>query len=87
MDHCVGNVGTIPRIGFPSLCLQDSPLGIRFGTYSSAFPAGLNAAMTWDRGLMYARGYAMGEEFKGKGINVALGPVVCVNIALGSAEN
>lgn len=36
----------------------------------------MNAAMTWDRKLMYERGYAMGEEFKGKGINVALGPVV-----------
>lgn len=24
---------------------------------------------------MYKRGYAMGEEFKGKGVNVALGPV------------
>jgi len=36
----------------------------------------MNAAMTWDRKLMYERGYAMGAEFKGKGINVALGPVV-----------
>lgn len=26
---CVGNTGTIPRIGFPGLCLQDSPLGVR----------------------------------------------------------
>ncbi|KAA8905769.1 extracellular beta-glucosidase/cellulase BGL3 precursor [Sphaerosporella brunnea] len=75
MGNCVGNVGTIPRINFPALCLQDSPLGVRFGTYSSAFPAGLNAAMTWDRSLMRARGYAMGAEFKGKGVNVALGPV------------
>ncbi|KAI5804404.1 putative beta-glucosidase [Geopyxis carbonaria] len=74
-DHCVGNVGSIPRIGFPALCMQDSPLGVRFGQYSSAFPAGLNAAMAWDRKLMYKRGYAMGEEFKGKGVNVALGPV------------
>jgi beta-glucosidase-like glycosyl hydrolase len=32
--------------------------------------------MTWDRSLMRARGYAMGAEFKGKGVNVALGPVV-----------
>jgi beta-glucosidase len=26
---CVGNTGTIPRINFPGLCLQDSPLGVR----------------------------------------------------------
>jgi len=34
--------------------------------------------MTWDKKLMYARGHAMGVEFKGKGINIALGPVVRV---------
>jgi beta-glucosidase len=26
---CVGNTGSIPRIGFRGLCLQDSPLGVR----------------------------------------------------------
>jgi beta-glucosidase-like glycosyl hydrolase len=29
----------------------------------------------FDKDLMYARGYAMGEEFKGKGVHVALGPM------------
>jgi beta-glucosidase len=24
---CVGNTGSVPSIGFPELCLQDSPLG------------------------------------------------------------
>lgn len=71
-------LGTIPRLDFPALCLQDSPLGVRLTTYVSAFPAGMNAAMTWDKKLMYARGHAMGVEFKGKGINIALGPVVRV---------
>jgi beta-glucosidase len=35
----------------------------------------MNAAMTWDRDLIYNRGKALGEEFKGKGVNVMLGPV------------
>lgn len=26
---CVGNTGSIPRLGFPGLCNQDSPLGVR----------------------------------------------------------
>jgi hypothetical protein len=26
---CVGNTGTIPRLNFPGICLQDSPLGVR----------------------------------------------------------
>ena len=30
-EQCVGQTGAIPRLGFRSLCLQDSPMGIRFG--------------------------------------------------------
>jgi hypothetical protein len=31
---CVGNTGSIPRINFPGLCLQDSPLGVRDSKFS-----------------------------------------------------
>ena len=57
------------------LCLQDSPVGIRFTDYNSVFPSGQTTAATFDRGLFHRRGLAMGQEFKGKGINVMLGPV------------
>lgn len=43
--------------------------------YNSAFPAGMNIAATWSRDLAYARGQAMGEEHRGKGVDVQLGPV------------
>lgn len=32
-------------------------------------------AATFDRGLAYARGEAMGTEHRGKGVDVQLGPV------------
>jgi beta-glucosidase len=32
-EKCVGNTGSVPRLGFASLCMQDSPLGVRFGTF------------------------------------------------------
>lgn len=32
-EACVGNTGSIPRLNFAGLCLQDSPLGIRFGEF------------------------------------------------------
>ncbi|SMR51995.1 unnamed protein product [Zymoseptoria tritici ST99CH_3D1] len=75
-EKCVGNVGEIPRLGFRALCLQDSPLGIRFADFASAFPAGVTVASTWDRGIMYQQGVDMGTEHKMKGIDVQLGPVV-----------
>lgn len=40
-----------------------------------ASPAAINVAATWDADLIYARGRAMGQEFRGKGVNVALGPM------------
>jgi beta-glucosidase len=55
--------------------MQDSPLGIRFGDYSSAFSSGQTVAASWDRDLLYQRGMAMGQEHKGKGVDVILGPV------------
>ncbi|CAG8927123.1 unnamed protein product [Penicillium salamii] len=71
---CVGNTYAPESIDYPSLCLQDGPLGIRFANPVTAFPAGINAGATWDRDLLYARGAAMGEEAKGLGIHVQLGP-------------
>ena len=75
-EKCVGNTGGIPRLGFRSLCLQDSPLGVRFADFVSAFPAGITIGATWDRQLMYERGYQMGSEQRDKGIDVQLGPAI-----------
>ncbi|KAI0437260.1 glycoside hydrolase family 3 protein [Xylaria telfairii] len=72
---CVGETGSVPRLGLRQLCMQDSPLGIRFGDFASAFSSGQTVAASFDRGLMYRRGKAMGDEHKGKGVNVVLGPV------------
>ncbi|OXV10510.1 hypothetical protein Egran_01729 [Elaphomyces granulatus] len=73
--NCVGNTGSIPRLNFPGFCMQDSPLGVRFTDYVSAFPAGVNTAATWDKRLAYQRGNAMGNEHRNKGVDVQLGPV------------
>jgi beta-glucosidase len=76
MGRCVGNTGSASRVGFEQLCLQDGPLGIRNSDHNTAFPAGITVGATFDKDLMYARGVAIGEEFRGKGINVHLGPSV-----------
>ncbi|KAI0945924.1 hypothetical protein AcV7_010038 [Taiwanofungus camphoratus] len=41
---CVGNVGQVA--GWPGLCLQDSPLGVRDTNFNTAFPAGISVAAT-----------------------------------------
>lgn len=73
---CVGNTGSVPRLGIPNLCLQDGPNGVRFTDFVTHFPSGLATAATFNKGLMYLRGKAMGKEHKKKGVHIALGPVI-----------
>ncbi|KAJ7073419.1 glycoside hydrolase superfamily, partial [Mycena belliarum] len=76
--RCVGNTPPIGENGtkWPGLCLEDSPLDVRFGDYVTAFPTGVNTAATFNRKLIRRRGLFMGREFVGKGVNVALGPMM-----------
>lgn len=74
MGMCVGNTGPVDRLGFPSLCLQDGPLGLRFVDNATAFPAGITVGATWNKDLMHKRGQAHGFEAKKKGIHILLGP-------------
>ncbi|GLB44240.1 putative glycoside hydrolase family 3 protein [Lyophyllum shimeji] len=62
--------------GWPGLCLEDSPLGVRLADFVTAFPTGINAAATFNRSLIRLRGLYMGLEHVGKGVNVALGPMM-----------
>lgn len=73
--NCVGNTGAVTRLGIKPLCLADAPDGIRGQEFVSSFPASIHVAATFDRSLLYQWGRAIGEEYRGKGINIALGPV------------
>lgn len=66
------------NLGIPELKMSDGPLGVRWDS-STAFPSGICMASTWDTSLIYKVGKSIGEELKGKGRDVILGP--CVNIA------
>lgn len=76
MGLSVGNTAPAIHVGFPSLALQDGPLGLRFADNATAFPAGLTVGATWNKTLMFERGQAHGQEARLKGINVLLGPCV-----------
>lgn len=75
MGPCVGNTGST-SVGFPRLCLQDGPLGVRFADRITVFPAGITVAASFNRRLMELRGAALGYEAKKKGVNVMLGPSI-----------
>ncbi|KAH8588635.1 beta-glucosidase-related glycosidase [Bisporella sp. PMI_857] len=75
-NSCSGNIPAVERLGFPGLCLTDAGNGVRGTDFVSSFPSGLHAGASWNKNLVYRRAVAMGGEFKTKGVNVALGPVV-----------
>ncbi|CAF3407910.1 unnamed protein product [Rotaria socialis] len=78
--HCAGFVTPVPHLNFGGLCFQDSPSGVGDGIqFSTAFIAGIQIAATWDRDLFYQRAAAIGQEFRGKGVHFALGPMMNID--------
>jgi beta-glucosidase len=76
----VGYVPGNPKLCLPALTLNDGPAGVgdtQVGT--TAFPAPIAQAATWDPQLQRSFGQALGLEAWQKGINVVLAPDV--NIA------
>ncbi|KXH47416.1 beta-glucosidase [Colletotrichum simmondsii] len=72
--NCIGVIAPIPRLGFKGICMLDGPSAVNRADLVSVFPSGITAAATWDREMIYRRGVAIAEEFKGKGGHVILGP-------------
>ncbi|KAK1091396.1 hypothetical protein LTR48_006369, partial [Friedmanniomyces endolithicus] len=73
---CVGVSGSAPQHGFPGLCFHDAGNGVRNTDGANAYASGLHIGASWNATLAYERAQYMGAEFKRKGVNVALGPVV-----------
>ncbi|CAK7238293.1 hypothetical protein SEUCBS140593_010519 [Sporothrix eucalyptigena] len=75
-NGCSGNIPGIARLGFPGMCLSDAGNGLRNTDYVNAYASGISVGASWNRELAFDRGWYMGREFKTKGVNIALGPVV-----------
>ncbi|KAI1454046.1 glycoside hydrolase family 3 protein [Annulohypoxylon moriforme] len=73
-NTCAGNTGTVPRLGWPGMCLHDAGNGVRAADLVNSYPSAIHVGTSWDRNLTYERAYYIGQEFKAKGINVVLGP-------------
>ncbi|MGA3006390.1 MAG: glycoside hydrolase family 3 C-terminal domain-containing protein [Opitutaceae bacterium] len=79
----------IPRLGLPRRWLSDGPHGVRedigpdtwapaghTNDFSTAMPAGICLAATWNPDLGFSEGKAIGEEARARGKDVMLGPGV-----------
>ena len=68
-----GVVAPIPRLCVPALNLNDGGAGVVMGG-TTAMPAPVAAAATWDPSAEHAYGQVVGAEARTKGISVNLGP-------------
>lgn len=75
-NGCSGNIYAIERLGFPGLCVTDAGNGVRGTDFVNGYASGIHVGASWNKGLTYRRGVDMGGEFRAKGVNLQLGPVV-----------
>ncbi|KAM7193802.1 hypothetical protein V8F33_007591 [Rhypophila sp. PSN 637] len=73
---CSGFIPAIRRLNFTGMCLSDAGNGLRNTDFVSSWPSGLHVGASWNKKLARDRGLGMGGEFRTKGVNVLLGPVV-----------
>ncbi|KAJ5814634.1 hypothetical protein N7474_006411 [Penicillium riverlandense] len=75
-NGCSGIIPPVPRLGFTGMCLQDAGNGVRYTDFVNSYPSGIHIGASWNKSLAHDRGWYMGGEFRKKGVQVALGPVV-----------
>jgi beta-glucosidase len=66
----------IPRLGIPSLRMSDGPMGVHDYGPTTAYPAGIALAASWDVDLAKRVGAAMGKDARARGVNFILGPAM-----------
>jgi beta-glucosidase len=72
-----GYVPGIPRLGIPAIQMSDAAYGVRSsgenGRYSTALPADVASAASWDLDAAYEYGALIGRELRAQGYNMSLG--------------
>jgi beta-glucosidase len=72
-----GYVPGIPRLGIPAIQMSDAAYGVRAsgenGRYSTALPADVAGAASWDLEAGYEYGALIGRELRAQGYNMSLG--------------
>lgn len=75
--HKEGQTLAVERLGIPHLRMADGPVGIHWWCEkSTAYPASITLASSWDRTLSYRLGTALGRDCRARGVHILLAPGV-----------
>src|SRR6267142_5234269 len=64
----------MPRVGIPELKMSDGPMGVHDYGLTTAYPAGIALAATWNVALAQRFGAAMGNDAHARGVHFILAP-------------
>ncbi len=64
----------VPRVGIPSFRMSDGPTGVHDYGPTTAYPAGILLAATWDHDLAHRVGASMGRDARARGVHFVLAP-------------
>jgi beta-glucosidase len=64
----------IPRLGIPEFKMSDGPMGVHDYGPTTAYPAGIALAATFDPDLAKRVGTMMGDDARARGVHFILGP-------------
>lgn len=64
----------IPRVGIPSFRMSDGPTGVHDYGPTTAYPAGVLLAASWDTDLACRVGISMGQDARARGVHFILAP-------------
>jgi beta-glucosidase len=64
----------LPRLGIPALRMSDGPVGVHVFGPTTAYPAGIALAASWNTDLARRVGQSMGDDARARGVNILLGP-------------
>jgi len=67
-------IQAIPRLGLPALRMSDGPLGVHDYGPTTAYPAGISLAASWDTELARRVGESMGRDARARGVHFILAP-------------
>ncbi len=67
-------IQAIPRLNIPEIKMSDGPVGVRTYGKTTAYPAGILTAATWDTTLVGKLGHALGKDARSRGVHILLAP-------------
>lgn len=83
------HIEKLERLGIPAVMMTDGPHGLRKvrdvdenevwhgkTVEATCYPSGAGLAASWNEELLYGVGKALGEEARGEGVSILLGPAI-----------